>query len=288
MTETIQLIRCCEEDLIAIHHAVNAANRAATSEVAIVMIVGGAQYRVGAHRLYVQLARHLAANGVPVLRFDCRGMGDSGGEPPGFEHIQPDIAAAIERLQTLQPQLKAVLLWGLCDGASAALLCATQLPLVKGLILVNPYLDSQRSQARVMLRQYYRRRLFSRDLWRKVFAGAFSPRASWRGLIGFWRQRNRDEPPQAGDLQSRLRQGLVDFAGEVNLLIAANDLTAQAFMDWVRVEREKEKQQDKQQDKPFSSISVNIISDADHTFTYHAQRQQLMQLSLEIARRCRP
>ena len=36
----------------------------------VVIVVGGAQYRVGSHRQFVQMARLLAAAGYPVLRFD--------------------------------------------------------------------------------------------------------------------------------------------------------------------------------------------------------------------------
>src|SRR5215471_15952260 len=59
----------------------------------VVIVVGGPQYRAGSHRQFVLLARDLASNGAAVLRFDCRGMGDSGGNFPGFERIGPDIAA---------------------------------------------------------------------------------------------------------------------------------------------------------------------------------------------------
>lgn len=37
----------------------------------------GLTYRVGPSRLYVRLARQLAADGIPTLRFDFSGVGDS-------------------------------------------------------------------------------------------------------------------------------------------------------------------------------------------------------------------
>ena len=39
----------------------------------MVIVVGGPQYRAGSHRQFTLLARHIAAAGYPVLRFDARG-----------------------------------------------------------------------------------------------------------------------------------------------------------------------------------------------------------------------
>ena len=54
-------------------------------KIGMVIVVGGPQYRVGSHRQFLLLARQLSNAGFPVMRFDCRGMGDSGGEFAGFE-----------------------------------------------------------------------------------------------------------------------------------------------------------------------------------------------------------
>jgi hypothetical protein len=44
----------------------------------ILMVAAGA-YRVGPHRQFLLLARDWAANGIPVMRFDYQGQGDSEG-----------------------------------------------------------------------------------------------------------------------------------------------------------------------------------------------------------------
>ena len=97
---------------------------APAQERAVIVIVGGPQYRAGSHRQFVQLARHLASAGHTVLRYDYRGMGDSPGNLRNFEHVQADIRAAIDALQASRPALRQFVLWGLCDGASAALMYA--------------------------------------------------------------------------------------------------------------------------------------------------------------------
>ena len=56
------------------------------------------------------------------MRFDFRGMGDSTGELRDFEEVNEDIGAAINAFQAHCPQLERIVLWGLCDAASASLL----------------------------------------------------------------------------------------------------------------------------------------------------------------------
>src|SRR4051812_49228851 len=57
----------------------------------VLIAVGGPQYRVGSHRQFTLLARHLAAYGIPVMRFDFRGMGDSEGDARTFEDVEDDL-----------------------------------------------------------------------------------------------------------------------------------------------------------------------------------------------------
>ncbi|GAB3100039.1 hypothetical protein GCM10027217_18860 [Pseudomaricurvus hydrocarbonicus] len=144
----------------------------------ILIVVGGPQYRVGSHRQFLQLSRQLAESGVPVMRFDYRGMGDSEGEFLGFESVGDDIRSAIDNYQIQFPQLKEVILWGLCDGATAAACYASTDPRVTGLILLNPWVRTEAGQAKAYLKHYYWQRLTQPDLWRKILSGKFDLKAS--------------------------------------------------------------------------------------------------------------
>ncbi|MGB1108861.1 MAG: hydrolase 1, exosortase A system-associated, partial [Gammaproteobacteria bacterium] len=90
------------------------------AETGVLLVVGGPQYRVGSHRQFVLLARDVAAAGWPVLRFDYRGMGDASGEKIDFETCGDDIRAAVDEFQRRCPSIRQVVIWGLCDAASAA------------------------------------------------------------------------------------------------------------------------------------------------------------------------
>ena len=142
-------------------------------DTGVLLIVGGPQYRVGSHRQFTLLGRALAGAGVPCLRLDYRGMGDAQGDQRDFEAVDADIAAAIDAWQREQPALKRVVLWGLCDAASAALLYVHRRrdPRVAGLCLANPWVRTATSLARAQVKHYYLDRLRQPAFWRKLLSG---------------------------------------------------------------------------------------------------------------------
>jgi exosortase A-associated hydrolase 1 len=205
------------------------------ANVGVVIVVGGAQYRVGGHRQFVLLARHLAAHGFPALRFDFPGMGDSPGEAIGFEDTAPHIEAAIAALQRACPGVQRVVLWGLCDGASASLLYvqATQDPRVAGLALLNPWVRSEAGLAHAQVKHYYRQRLLEPAFWRKLLAGG----VGWQALRGLGRNlrtMRRQSPETTASFQDRMAQGWRAFPGPILLLLSERDLTAQEFQEAIR------------------------------------------------------
>ena len=201
----------------------------------VVLVVGGPQYRVGSHRQFVLLARTLAARGTPVLRFDLAGMGDSGGQFAGFERSAADIRAAIDTLQQLDPSVRHVCLWGLCDGASAALMYVPGDPRVTHLVLVNPWVRTTSGQAQAYLDTYYGRKLRSRGFWRRM---AGDPSAMLKAAGGFLsnvrKARLAPELPaeRAGEdahFLDRMLAGASGFTGRVLLLLSGRDLVATEF-----------------------------------------------------------
>ena len=211
----------------------------APHKVGVLIIVGGPQYRAGSHRQFVQLARRAATEGHAVLRFDCRGMGDSTGDPRTFEDISPDIAAAVQALLLAAPAVQEVVLWGLCDGASAALLYlgdSAQDPRVAGLCLVNPWVRSQATLARTHVKHYYTQRLRQPEFWAKLLRGG----VAWQALGGLARSLRLAaagaKPTAANadaDLPYTKRMALQwqRFDGPILLLLSGNDFTAQEFKE---------------------------------------------------------
>jgi exosortase A-associated hydrolase 1 len=244
----------------------------------LLIVVGGPQYRVGSHRQFALLSRHLAERGVPALRFDYRGMGDSDGGVRTFERVGTDIRCAIDLFFARIPALKDVVIWGLCDAASAALFYAHQDARVSGLILVNPWVRTQQGVARAHLRHYYLRRLLQASLWQKVARGEFNFREA-AGTLGRFvidamgprRSPGTLDDPSASEppLPDRMEDGLRRFHGKVLFILSGNDLTAQEFKDVIAGSRRWRRLLARDR------VTRYDLAEANHTFARRDWRDQV-------------
>jgi len=248
----------------------------------VLVIVGGPQYRAGSHRQFTLLARELAAEGAPVLRFDYRGMGDSSGDTRDFEQIELDIACALDRFFAAVPAMREVVIWGLCDAASAALFYAHRDARVTGLVLANPWVRTEQGEARAYLRHYYVQRILQPEFWRKVARGEWNVREAAGALkqlaakafAADTREAQRQTTqPSASSLPDRMAEGLRRFGGRVLLVLSGNDLVAKEFVDeaarspsWRRLLGEER-------------ITRHDLAEANHTFARREWRDQVARLT---------
>lgn len=230
----------------------------------IVIVGGGPQIRIGAHRGLLQLGASLAAAGYPVIRFDRRGIGDSGGEDPGFAECGPDIAAAAGTLREACPRVTRLAGFGLCDGASALVLHHRAAGIDR-LILANPWLADSIGglPPPAAIRRHYRDRLASPLDWRRLLSGRVDYRRLARGLV---RAGRKVAPPLAQRLAAALRAS----NARVTLLLAEGDGTAAVFVDaWRR--------------PPFLGIAADLLSlpTTAHTFARPGDRAWLADACLK-------
>jgi exosortase A-associated hydrolase 1 len=244
----------------------------------MVIVNGGAQYRVGAHRLFVQLARHLASKGHAVLRFDLPGQGDSPGEPVGFEVTAPHIGAAVDALHQHLPHLQNIALFGLCDGASACLLYlhAQPDPRITHLVLLNPWVRSEASLAKAQIQHYYRRRLLMPDFWKKLFKGG----VGWAALRELAHKATlaRQKPLDrlGPGFQDRMGMAVRDFKGELLVLLSECDQTAQEFQAHVaRATHWRLWDQ-------HPGLTVQALPEADHTCSTLAAKTAAIQATYRV------
>ncbi len=233
-TEEAISFACAGERLLGV---VAYPNHWKLDDLAVLVVVGGPQVRCGSHRQFTLLGRELAACGVPTLRFDVRGMGDSSGSLRDFTQMDADIAAAIDAFQRHCPGLRRVVLWGLCDGASASLLYlqATQDRRVAGLVLLNPWVRSAQTLARTHVKHYYWQRLRQPAFWKKLLSGGVAGQAV-RDLGSNLRSA-RAASPRSGQaaaalsFQDRMLQAAETFDGPSLWILSGQDYTAKEFAD---------------------------------------------------------
>jgi len=276
MSQEAVVFDCVGDELCGVLH------RSVTDALTgVVVVVGGRQYRVGAHRQFVELGRHLSEQGFPVLRFDVRGMGDSSGSQRDFLDIIDDISSAVTLLLQKVPSLKRVVLWGLCDGATAALLHTVQDKRISSLVLVNPWISTESGQARTVVRHYYAGRLRERAFWKSLLSGKVQLRSAFLEFLQTVTQAKRSKPDDIVEEQKSLPElvfrTLTDSVCDVLIVLSSDDLTAREFDDEYQTRLSNKPQ------KSSNTIKIERMQ-ADHTFSSSDAQNQLFSLTVEFLR----
>lgn len=254
--------------------------------IGIVIVVGGPQYRAGSHRQFTLLARAFAEAGYPTLRFDYRGMGDSDGETRAFDTIDEDIKSAVDVIHSKIPEVNQVVIWGLCDAASAGMIYAHTDPRIKGLVLANPWVRTSIGENKAIIKYYYLTRLTHLSFWRKLLSGNLHLVDSISEfiktvckLLSKSIKIKHTEQANGGKRElhfiEKMLLGLTQFNGQALILLSGNDLVAHEFKElisqnenWKRVINDSR------------ILSINI-SEANHTFASRQFRQEIISSTLD-------
>lgn len=251
------------------------------AETGVVIVVGGGQYRVGAHRQFLLLARTLADAKYPVLRFDYRGMGDSVGETRSYLEIEDDIQAAVDVLFEKVKSLKRVVLWGLCDGASAAVAYAGTDKRVNAVVMLNPWIVESEQSLQIALLRYYWWRLKTPVFWKNLFSG----RVRFSNILG----KDNKKLEQASDHASgankversadtaavRVLDDMAKFRGPILTILSGGDRTAVEFESVLNRSRRGKKLKKK------PSFVLKKLPEADHTLSREQWQTQMEQITLD-------
>jgi exosortase A-associated hydrolase 1 len=165
-------------------------------------------------------------------------------------------------------------LYSLCDGASAALMyCATDAR-VKGLVLLNPWVRTDTTQAVTQLRYYYARRMVQAAFWRKLLSAGINPIVAATDLMRSVRK-SVTRAPAPSSYIDRMLTAMNAFRGTSLLLISGQDLTASEFVELCRA--------DDRWRRAVSSPSVTRVDlpEADHTFSTRAHLDRANQACFE-------
>lgn len=183
----------------------------------VILLNPGIVHRVGPGRIYVKIARALAAQGFTVVRFDFSGIGDSSVRLDNlrFEESSVDEAlAAMSFLKTTRDINRFILLGG-CSGAAVSLETARSDRRAIGAILINLPAradDDEQTIGRNHRHYYWNFALLSPTSWRKLLTGQSDYRKIGRALAQGIKRKFID-PKKPSDSDQRFQTLLRELAG---------------------------------------------------------------------------
>jgi uncharacterized protein len=201
-----------------------------------------------------------------------------------FEAVDEDIKAAIDAFLVNAKEVKQIVIWGLCDAASAALYYAYSDLRVKGLVLLNPWVHTEAAEGRMRVKHYYTARFFQRSFWLKLLSGQVRLGVSTVELLKsvqlFFIKKNPSTDSsisleKALPFIDRMLKGLKLYSGNILFILSKNDLGAQEFTDLLQTNNAwKEACQSRK-------VDISVVPEANHTFSSHTWRDQAAQLTEE-------
>jgi exosortase A-associated hydrolase 1 len=233
----------------------------------LLIVSGGNEIRVGAHRGMAQLAAEIAQAGHPVFRFDRRGIGDSQGKNGEFSSSAPDLGAAILAFRHACPHLDRIIAFGNCDAATAILL--HQPEGLAAAVLANVWViertDDMPPTAAIKAR--YVERVKDPSAWVGLFTGAINLKKLAEGLLRL------AKPAAPTSLPHQVADGIMAFQGALSILVATRDATAIAFMDvWQKPIFA--------QARARTDVTICQIDSGSHSFASKADHRILMETLL--------
>jgi alpha/beta superfamily hydrolase len=263
---------------------------------AVILLNAGAVGRIGPNRLYVALARRLAARGDLVLRVDLAGIGDTPPRRGAVEnivygdHALDDVEIAVGWARRAGARHVAVV--GLCSGAYHALEAACAGQPIDTVVSINPLtfhytpgmpLDFAAHRVARDTERWSSSAL-SLESWRKVLRGEVDVRRI--ATIVAVRVRDRIEH-RAKDLLRRVRVPLRDDLGS-DLLALGRRGVAMRFIfaggDPGRAMLVEQGGSAVARLAAAGRLSVRVIDGADHTFTPRWSHPLLLDAIAEATR----
>jgi uncharacterized protein len=174
-----------------------------TSDLGLILLSPGVKMRVGPERLYRRVTDLFVGMGVPSLRFDFWGLGDSEGTlkeeflKDVYNHIEVGrfVDDAIDAMDWMQRECgtRRFILSGLCGGAITGLLAGSRDRRVAGLLAlgITPTLASRAADPSLymtagelaQMRRSYVSKLASPTAWLRLLTLQSDYKVIWRSVI---------------------------------------------------------------------------------------------------------
>jgi pimeloyl-ACP methyl ester carboxylesterase len=264
-----------------------------SGHTAVVFLNAGANHRVGPNRLYVSLARDLAARGYPAFRFDAGGIGD-GAPPPGTAENRvyskdsvADVKAAMTYLTSIRDVRRFVLV-GICSGGFLAFHTSADDARVAGQIIINPQTFEWRRGDPLTLtpkRSFKSTRYYLQAIWRPAtWTLALRGEIDFRGVAGALQRRSIER------IAVRLKgaiarwRGLPEPRSEVERVFrAVSDRGVRSLLIFSSQDGgldmiERHLGTSASSMAPHANFRLEIVDGADHTFTPRRSQDRLRAL----------
>jgi len=258
----------------------------------IIILGAGMVHRVGPNRLSVKLARVLGHLGFTTLRFDFSGIGDSSVRKdnlPYYKNVILETQEAMDCVQSLRG-IQHFILLGICSGAMNSFEVARRDPRVRGIILINPAGGFDRT-AKAELTDYFRKQKQTQWITKDRIV---NPKNWWRALTG---QSDYTKLKECLRLQARrllfpqkpflphtehafdaLYQ-LTQQGVNVQFVISGGDPRVNNYFGALLKDNLSKRQ--------FAEkVSIDVIKQADHTFTSLSSQPQLFQVIQDFVLKC--
>ena len=173
-----------------------------STDTAVLFSHGWSGNRTGPHGLLRHLAQALASEGLPSLRFDFAGRGESRGNglDVSLATQSADLEAAAHYLRR-RTNATRLLLLGICSGGNVIIGTLPRLPQPCGMILLSvyPFSDGDtfsRSANRTLhFAKVYWHKLWRRDTWARCLRGELDFGQILHVLFGHFKDRGKSRAP---------------------------------------------------------------------------------------------
>ncbi len=252
-------------------------------DLAVVLTNAGVIARTGLHGINVTLARTLAHIGLPSIRFDKSGLGDSGrpSRPlPAEQQSILDTRLAMDEAQARHGVHRFAMI-GFCSGADDAYWTALQDERLSGLLLWDPYIYPTLKSKVVHFRNIIREHGLADALHRTLRAGAHTLRARLERRKSLTLGEEAPAPPirfgrsyipPAAEYAAGL-QRLFDRGVDIKIVYSGGFPDSYNYASQYRDSFEGHGIADR--------ISCLYLPQADHTLASRAAQQELVQIAVE-------
>ncbi len=254
------------------------------ARTAVILLNAGIVHRVGPGRIYVKIARALAAMGFVVLRFDFSGIGDSTVRHDHLCFEKSAVAEAQEAMGVLNATrgVEHFIFLGGCSGAFASFETACCDPRVVGAILINfqtPDNENAAAAPDLPIRKaayyYWKSALFNLKSWRKLLTGKTDYGQLIRVLCFEIKRRFASKKTKTPDI-SRVEAGLLRLAARrVHVVFVCSEGDPQ-LQDLRDAGGHTLKQL-----CASGEVVLDIIPQSDHTFSSVYDQERLLKVACQ-------